>query len=1033
MDVTLATNAERLAEAAEELNTFSGLKLLHVKRSVAAILNQIGGNGIFDTYTKHDISHINSMLELLDWIVPAATSELMTPADWLMLVLSIYFHDLGMLVTKDEFAAREKSGFGEYRERTLFAGDAGTDYRDKVKSLTAEDAERFLYQEFVREHHGERVRHWISGKASDYLGIATAVVEEVDRLLGPLQSQFRRDLGLICESHHLDDLDNLTKYKTNQPYGNTNKAEVNLQYSAAILRTADLLHITQDRTPAIVYRLVNPSDPLSQKEWAKQMAVTSVRPKVAVNKDGVPDESLPRDTVEVHAFFKKPNGFFGLTSYLNYAADQLRKTHEWVTLAQKRNASKYGFPWKHVDDSNIETDGFLRQAFEFRIDTPKILDLLTGHTLYNDSTVVLREVVQNALDAVRLQAFIDQEDSSKSGRVEISWNSARRELVVRDNGTGMTQAIIENHLLKVGASRYQDPEFKKNYPGFSSISRFGIGILSTFMIADEVEVVTCHAEEASARSLSLRSVHGRYLIRLLDKESESFPRSLLPHGTAITIRVRASARDLDVLECARSWFIVPRAKLTVRIDDNPGISIGFSTPKEALIASLKDVGVEVAEGNSPSTGQCKVVEYERDGVSVAYAIRWSEYFRCWSFVDAAVLSRNNSNISYSIGTCIEGVRVDSHSPGFVNGGICALANAVGQMAPKTNVARSGLEATTQREQLLKAIYTIYSDHIARESTEISEKRSASLTWAVKEARYLLPSLLGRKNTALESIELALDAASRVPVHLVERNGIRSAISARDLNKEPFFWTIDCAFFRSAEELLREVDSAASLSGLVDAIKATGMRLPQDLVLCTLVNGSSLDNYAMMDREVDLLRVDRVNRRVDMRWVKKGASPRWRYFTLEMARRVQPEGRSGYDVEPASIALAFRTGIAIGDVAVQVEGVGADESAVLIGGLVYVVPQTELEKFLAPLHQRYETHRRDSDALFALAIEEVVINMFSGNYSRRVLSNDDIRRFFESKGVSDMPEGYTIERVAEFLSGNNFKAFSPSAWRRAQSN
>lgn len=31
-----------------------------------------------------------------------------------------------------------------------------------------------------------------------------------------------------------------------------------------------------------------------------------------------------------------------------------------------------------------------------------------------------------------------------------------------DNGTGMNIDIIENHLLKVGSSRYQDPDFQKN-------------------------------------------------------------------------------------------------------------------------------------------------------------------------------------------------------------------------------------------------------------------------------------------------------------------------------------------------------------------------------------------------------------------------------------------------------------------------------------------------------------------------------------------------------------------------------------------
>jgi len=113
-NISLSTKAEQFAEKAESLKSFSGLKLLHVKRQVANILGQIGRDGIFDEYTKHDISHIDFMLESLDWINPKETQKLLTSANWLMLTLSIYFHDLGMLVTKEEFRNRRKSSFLAY-------------------------------------------------------------------------------------------------------------------------------------------------------------------------------------------------------------------------------------------------------------------------------------------------------------------------------------------------------------------------------------------------------------------------------------------------------------------------------------------------------------------------------------------------------------------------------------------------------------------------------------------------------------------------------------------------------------------------------------------------------------------------------------------------------------------------------------------------------------------------------------------------------------------------------------------------------
>ena len=305
MPVGLVTKAEELAVRAEQLAAFSGVKLLHIKREVAKILQLIGREGIFAQYTTHDISHVDEMLRVLDWLVPPATASSMTSADWLMTVLAIYFHDIGLLVTSHEFEHRHESEFSRFCEETLFAGDEGRDYRAKVEALGQGQRERFLYQEFVRAHHASRVRDWIIGREVSTLGSAAAVVKEVNQLLGALDSDFRRDLGLVCESHHLADLDNLSKYKPIKPYGNSDDETANLQFSAILLRTSDLLHITRDRTPSIQFRLINPTDPINQEEWAKQLAVKRVRDKWGVDVDNQPDEHAPRDTIVVYATFER--------------------------------------------------------------------------------------------------------------------------------------------------------------------------------------------------------------------------------------------------------------------------------------------------------------------------------------------------------------------------------------------------------------------------------------------------------------------------------------------------------------------------------------------------------------------------------------------------------------------------------------------------------------------------------------------------------------------------------------------------------
>jgi molecular chaperone HtpG len=490
-NIKLQSKAEQKAVIAEELNAFHGIKLIHIKTQVAHCLNQIGRNGIFDEYTKHDISHIDYMLESLNWIIPEKTSEIMTPTDWLIIVLAIYFHDLGMLVTSEEFKNRDKSIFPKFKEDIL-NGEKGISFRDKILSIkNLEDQDRFIYQELVRATHAERIKYWILGESNPNFESANNTTKEIRELIGTLIYVFRRDLANICESHHLNDLDNFDKYKLNTPYGSRIEEVANLHYCALVLRTADLLHITSDRTPSIEYRLINPVDPISQDEWAKQNAVTAIRPKYKTDKDGKVVMSIQSDTLEVIAFFEKEDGYFGLIAYLNYARNELANNHRFNTMAVEKLPLQYEYPWKFIDDSGIEAKDFEKKQFEFTLDQTKILDLLVGHTLYNNQAVVIRELIQNSIDAIRLKSYeAYQSDAIYKPEITVDWDKDSSTLSFIDNGTGMDLKIIQNHLLKVGSSRYQDENFKKQFPNFSPISRFGIGLLTCFLIADDLDIIT---------------------------------------------------------------------------------------------------------------------------------------------------------------------------------------------------------------------------------------------------------------------------------------------------------------------------------------------------------------------------------------------------------------------------------------------------------------------------------------------------------------------------------------------------------------
>ena len=89
----------------------------------------------------------------------------MTSADWLLVVLAIYLHDLGMLATEDEFRHRnEDPDFREWFEE-LDKGDEGGEFLARAnKRMNMEEKERFFFQEYIRKTHAARIREWITGR-----------------------------------------------------------------------------------------------------------------------------------------------------------------------------------------------------------------------------------------------------------------------------------------------------------------------------------------------------------------------------------------------------------------------------------------------------------------------------------------------------------------------------------------------------------------------------------------------------------------------------------------------------------------------------------------------------------------------------------------------------------------------------------------------------------------------------------------------------------------------------------------------------
>jgi molecular chaperone HtpG len=410
------TKAENEADKARELPNFKNLSLPGIRSEVEKMLGLIGRvDGIFSTYTSHDISHIDPMLKMLNWLIPKSTAEVMTSTDWLMIVLSIYFHDLGMLVTSEEYEKRyENKNFKDWLDGLDKASD-GQEYLSRTNRMTDVEKERFFFQEFIRLGHAVRIREWITGKHSQIWGTEVKPISEIiSKLLDVLPSRFREDLGKVCESHHNDNLDNTDLYQLCARYGSEQQEIVSVQYAAILLRTTDLLHITKDRTPSIAYKVLRLSDPKAVSEWDKQLGTFSVAPKGR--------ELVERDKesaiIMFHADFTQERPFFALQEYIAYANSQIQQSKRWAEKSQESaDAKEYGFPW-HSVKGDVRLEGVPPQPLSFELDRGRLLDLLVGHTIYNEPTVAVRELLQNSIDAIRYQHYLNGREARAKGLPE---------------------------------------------------------------------------------------------------------------------------------------------------------------------------------------------------------------------------------------------------------------------------------------------------------------------------------------------------------------------------------------------------------------------------------------------------------------------------------------------------------------------------------------------------------------------------------------------------------------------------------------
>lgn len=143
-------------------------------------------------------------------------------------------------------------------------------------------------------------------------------------------------------------------------------------------------------------------------------------------------------------------------------------------------------------------------SFQAGIDFESVLRIISKQ-IYETPLAFIRENVQNAVDAVRIQAHREQVDPADV-RYRIDIVVSGREVRVRDTGNGMTTADLESLFWTIGASGKRTEEAA----AAGCVGTFGIGGFANFGVCDKLEVIskTQDAPHGTLTRLSEADIRG---------------------------------------------------------------------------------------------------------------------------------------------------------------------------------------------------------------------------------------------------------------------------------------------------------------------------------------------------------------------------------------------------------------------------------------------------------------------------------------------------------------------------------------------
>ncbi len=469
----------------------------------------------FEEYTEHGIKHIEMVLKAAEFLIPDKSFEYIQPNEVAILILAVVLHDIGMHTEFSTFKAMIEGKYDDVRIDILDKKtwqDLWLDYLLEVRHWSSKKLEdvfgnakeiiidepnlsdkdkltgtnKKLIGEFLRKYHA-RLAHEIALKG--FIG------ENGIQSIGNIKEQYKKYVGVVARSHGMNIRETFEYLKTiGSGKAWKNPENINIVYLMVLLRIADYLQIDIKRTNSVLLKLKTFNSPISLKEHETHLAIQNL------NFDIEPELIYIESDKPVNAQM-----YVKIQTLIKDIQHELDLS--WAILGEiygfnpnDKPKIKFRRVDSNLDELGLEVD-YVPQKISFQVNN-ELSKLLVAPLYGNNPTYGVRELVQNATDACKERIKIEQDKGNihyeEQAKVEVTIDKIGEDkylFKIVDNGKGMNEEEIINYYLNIGSSFRDSSDYKKFFLSkdgniVNRSGRFGIGILATFILGNEITVCT---------------------------------------------------------------------------------------------------------------------------------------------------------------------------------------------------------------------------------------------------------------------------------------------------------------------------------------------------------------------------------------------------------------------------------------------------------------------------------------------------------------------------------------------------------------